>query len=524
MSSPVPRELILNVDDNASKRYVKTRILTGAGYDVLGAGTAAEAREAILQHHPDLILLDVHLPDSSGREVCSWVKATPEIADIVVLQTSAYLVDPMDKVASLDAGADGFLIEPFEPEELVATVRALLRMRRAESERRTAMRALQEADRRKDEFLAMLAHELRNPLAPIRNAAEIVDTDDRALRQRARLILRRQVDHLARLVDDLLDVSRITQRKVVLQRSRVTLATVVEAAVETARPLIERERHQLSVRLPPAAIALDIDAVRISQVIANLLNNAAKFTPAGGRIALEARRLPEALEIQVRDNGIGIASESLDAVFDLFTQDQRSLERSRGGLGIGLSLVRRMVELHGGTVKAESPGLGQGSVFTIRLPLDRIDSAREAPSQYGAGTGTDSRRILVVEDNCDAAETMRLLLQTYGHEVSVAGDATQAIDTARRMRPEVVLMDIGLPGGMSGFELAYQLRRQPETRDACLIAVSGFGQESDRARSVAAGFDHHLTKPVEPGHLCETIELLSHRPTRAAAAAAHRYG
>ena len=505
-----PHAQILIVDDNDSKRYVKSRTLTRADYAVGEASTIAQARDRLLADPPDLVLLDVKLPDGDGRDLCAWIKSTPALAQIAVLQTSAVHIDTADRIASLDAGADGYLLEPIETEELVAHVRALLRLRQAESERQAAITALRDADRRKDEFLAMLAHELRNPLAPIRNAVEILRTPDEILREKARTIIARQVGHLSRLVDDLLEVSRITQRKVVLKRHNVSLRAVVDAAVETARPYLDAARHRLTVSLPAGDTWLNVDPVRIAQALGNLLHNAAKFTPPGGHIRVEAGRAGEQLEIAVIDDGVGISAETLPLVFDLFTQDERSLERSQGGLGIGLSLVRGMVEMHGGSVRAESAGLQHGSRFTIRLPL----AANAAPHQgvtTEAASSLQGRRVLVVEDNVDAAETLGMMLTTHGHDVTVVTDSDSAIPAARAARPEVVLLDIGLPG-MDGYQLARRLREDPETRDAYLIAVSGYGQDRDRARSADAGFDLHLTKPVEPAHLVEAIGAAVERP------------
>jgi two-component system, sensor histidine kinase len=371
---------LLNVDDNDAARYVKSHILRRAGFEVIEAATGTEALRLLHLHHPALVLLDVRLPDADGRDLCARIKADPEMVSIAVLQTSASHVESRHRVASLEAGADGYLVEPMEPEELVATVRALLRMRSAERERQVALEALQEADRRKDEFLAMLAHELRNPLAPIRNAVEILRrSPQRATREKAREMIGRQVEHLARLVDDLLDVSRITQRKIALQRGPVRLSWIVESAVEVARPLAQAEAQEIVVALPDEDIWLDADAVRLAQVVGNLLHNACKFTPRGGRIAVEAARKGSVLEIAVADNGIGIAPAMLPVVFELFSQGERSLDRAQGGLGIGLSLVKGLVEMHGGAVHAESLGAGQGSRFTIELPLAQMAVPGPAP-------------------------------------------------------------------------------------------------------------------------------------------------
>jgi signal transduction histidine kinase len=501
--------LILNVDDDDAARYVKSRVLKLAGFEVIEAANGAMALRLIHEQSPDLVLLDVKLPDINGRDVCAQIKAEPSTAQVVVLQTSASHIDTKNRVASFDAGADGYLVAPIEPEELVAHVRALLRMRRAEHEREKALHALREADRRKDEFLAMLAHELRNPLAPIRNAVEILRiSDDRKVRERARALIGRQVQHMVRLVDDLLEVSRITQRKVVLQRSVVKLATILETAVEVVRPTLEALDHTLVISGPEEDVWLDVDAVRLSQVVGNLLHNAAKFTSRGGRISLEVSLGRGSLEISVADNGMGIAAEVLPSVFDLFSQADRSLERSQGGLGIGLSLVKGLVEMHGGTVSAQSAGAGKGSLFTIRLPLEKLLAIAPAQSVPVRSATAAPRRILVVEDNLDSAEAMLLLLKGVGHEVTVVSDGREAVDVAKRLRPEVILLDIGLPG-MDGYELARMLRVMPETRAARLIAVSGYGQQKDRVRSHEAGFDVHLVKPVDPSKLAEAINAVA---------------
>ena len=502
--------LILNVDDNPTGLYVKTRILRRAGFEVVEAVTGAEAMASVFKLRPALVLLDVKLPDMNGRTICEQIKADSDTASIVVLQTSASHVETHDRVASLEAGADGYLVEPIEPEELVANVRALLRMRQAEQERQAALEQLRQADRRKDEFLAMLAHELRNPLAPIRNAVEILKSSDAGLRERARALIGRQVDHLARLVDDLLEVSRITQRKVALQPQVVCLDEVIASAVETTRPFIDAHGHALEVSLDDGNVWIEVDPVRLSQVIGNLLHNAAKFTPPGGRIRLASRFDTDAWQVVVEDNGAGISAEMLPKVFDLFTQADRSLDRTEGGLGIGLSLVKGLVEMHGGAVRAESAGPGHGSRFTISLPLAL---RRQPPARPAVGAQAESsaalHRILVVEDNPDAAEAMQMLLERMGHEVRVVTDGRDALEAAVILKPDVILLDIGLPG-MDGYELAQRLRATPETSAANIIAVSGYGQEKDRTRSLDMGFDLHLVKPVDPARLTEAIRSARH--------------
>ena len=498
-------DVILNVDDNDAARYVKTRVLRMAGFEVLEAANGADAIALLRSSSPELVLLDVRLPDIDGRELAAVIKADPALSRIVVLQTSASHVESRHRIAALDAGADGYLVEPIEPEELVANVRALLRMRRAERERQAALEALQEADRRKDEFLAMLAHELRNPLAPIRNAVEILRLSaDRPVRERARELIGRQVIHLARLVDDLLDVSRITQRKIVLQRRPVNLSAILDAAAELAAPLMAERGQQFQVTKPPLDIWLNADGVRLSQVVGNLLHNASKFTPRAGAVKLEVTRDDTALRIAVVDNGEGISQEFLPAVFELFSQGDRTLERAGGGLGIGLSLVKGLVELHGGKVSAQSGGAGAGSRFVVELPLAGLEIAAPAPDAARASPAHSSQRVLVVEDNMDSAEAMAILLRELGHEVAVVNDGHEAVEIARVFRPRVILLDIGLPG-VDGFELARRFRALPETRGAKVIAVTGYGQASDRERTRASGFDLHLVKPVDPDKLSRAL-------------------
>jgi signal transduction histidine kinase/CheY-like chemotaxis protein len=367
---------------------------------------------------------------------------------------------------------------------------------------------LSAANRRKDEFLAMLAHELRNPLAPIRNAVEIMRTvgssDDRI--NKGSDTISRQLQHLVRLVDDLLDVSRVTQGKVLLQREALELTGVISRGIELARPLIDARRHKLEVTLPAIGeLIVEGDATRLAQVIGNLLDNAAKYTEDGGSIHLSATRDNESVVIRVRDNGVGISPDLLPRVFDLFIQAERSADRAQGGLGIGLSLVKNLIELHGGTVEARSNGPGNGSEFIVRLPVLQKQSVREATAtKHHARRLRPNQRVLVVDDNIDAAETLRMLLEMNGHEVRCAHEGAQAIELAMAFRPDVALLDIGLPR-MDGFELARRLRARPEMRDTRLIALTGYGQAEDRSRALAAGFDDHLTKPVDPDALEDLI-------------------
>jgi CheY-like chemotaxis protein len=369
--------------------------------------------------------------------------------------------------------------------------------------------ALKEADRRKDEFLAMLAHELRNPLAPIRNAVQVLRLlgGPEPNMQRSREMIERQVKHLTRLVDDLLDVSRITTGKIKLQRERVDLAAVVNRAVESCRPLIDANHHHLSVSLPDEPVPLLADPTRLEQVFANLLNNAAKYTERGGALALAAERQGDEVLVRVRDNGFGIPARVLPHVFDLFAQADRTLDRSQGGLGIGLTLVRTLAEMHGGGVTAHSEGPGKGSEFVVRLPVapdsDGCLPAGETGSAAPAPEVPPGLRILVVDDNRDAADSLALLLRLWGHEVRTSYDGPTGLKEAGSYFPQLVFLDIGLPG-LDGYEVARRLRGElgGELR---LVAMTGYGQEEDRRRSREAGFDLHLVKPVDTNCLQEVV-------------------
>ncbi|HEX6900920.1 MAG TPA: ATP-binding protein [Thermoanaerobaculia bacterium] len=384
-------------------------------------------------------------------------------------------------------------------------LRGFAKVTRDMTERRR-VEALEKADLHRTEFLAMLAHELRNPLAPIRNALGLIGPGrpDDATLEWSRSIIERQVTHLSRLVDDLLDVSRITANKITLQREPVEIAQVVAGAVEASQPLIQEKEQLLEVHVPEEPVRVTGDLTRLSQVVLNLLNNAAKYTPEGGHIRLTVERQEGEAVIRVRDTGVGIAADLLPEIFELFTQGERSLDRPEGGLGIGLTLVKRLVELHGGTVQALSEGPGLGTEMIVRLPLLAGDLPADPSKIDRPGQSSASRRILVVDDNRDAAETMSLLLELWGHEVFSAPDGPAALAIAAEHRPEIVLLDIGLPG-MTGYEVAQHLREIPGLERVLLVAVTGYGQREDRRRSREAGFEYHLVKPVEPEKLRELI-------------------
>ena len=382
---------------------------------------------------------------------------------------------------------------------IAAQVTANEELRGRMAERQRAEDALLEADRNKSEFLAMLAHELRNPLAPVCNALEILcrSGDDQQKVEPLIQMMDRQVAQMVRLVDDLLDMSRISRNKLELRKSVVELASVVHQAVEATRPLCAGMNHALHVTLPPDPIYVKADAGRLAQVVGNLLNNACKFTEKGGRIRLTAKREGEQALIRVQDTGIGIAREHLPDIFDMFVQGDTSLERARDGLGVGLTLARTLVEMHDGTVEAHSAGVGQGSEFVVRLPLTSGPLAASPQGPVTKPAAMVLRRILVVDDNKDSAESLATLLELIGHEVHTAHDGLEAVDAAAKLEPDVILLDIGLPR-LNGYEAARRIRQQRRRGSTLkLVALSGWGQEEDRRRSEAAGFDAHLVKPVD---------------------------
>lgn len=394
----------------------------------------------------------------------------------------------------------------------VLIFRDITDQRRDEENLRRSAAALKESDRRKDEFLALLAHELRNPLAPIRNSVQILRAKNPSSPdlQWATDVIDRQVQQMTRLIDDLLDVSRINTGKIQIRKKRIELADVVSSSVEACRPLIENLGHELNVAIPAGSVPLEGDLARLSQVLLNLLNNAAKYTDPGGRIWLDASQAGGRVIIRVKDTGIGIPPEMLPRIYDMFTQVDGSLERSRGGLGAGLTLVRRLVELHGGTVEGHSQGTGQGSEFIVNLPVagaSSVETPKRRVDPERRFASTPGRRILVVDDNLDAAESLGLLLQMMGNELRIAQDGLEAVQAATAFQPDVVLLDIGLPK-LNGYDAARRIR-QERGHEVVLVAVTGWGQAEDRLRSKEAGFDHHLIKPVAESALRELLASLA---------------
>jgi PAS domain S-box-containing protein len=383
------------------------------------------------------------------------------------------------------------------------------------TEQKRALEALERADRRKDEFLATLAHELRNPLAPLRNSLAIVQRsrDDAELFERASAVMERQLGHLVRLIDDLLDVSRISLDKLTLRLEPTDLAAVIAHAVEACRPAAERAGHVVEVHVPEIVVRLHADRARLSQVFSNLIGNACKFTPDGGRVAVEAKVRDGHAIVTVRDDGIGIAAGDLERVFEMFSQVDESFERSHGGLGIGLTLVRRLAEMHGGSVVAKSGGLGHGSEFVVTLPLAPAHVvAHAAAPDGGDAVPAHRKRMLVVDDNSDSAESLALLLALAGHETHVAHDGPEALTRADALHPDAVLLDLGLPG-LNGYEVCKRLRIEPWARAIPIIAITGWGQDDDRQRSKDAGFDAHLVKPVVFEELTALLDERAGRTT-----------
>ncbi|WP_265920095.1 hybrid sensor histidine kinase/response regulator [Cupriavidus nantongensis] len=667
--------LILNVEDREGPRYVKSRILHRGGFSVIEAVTGHSALSLVRQHAPSLVLLSARLPDISGLEVCRLLKEDPQTARTLVLLTSPGLAQSRQRVEALNCGADGYLVEPAEPEELLSSIQALLRLRGAEdayhrtsralhehedmfrqlaesladvvwildpSTRRLlfassslatvcghsaeqlmedprlclervapadrarveaavesmlrdgsmdiefalalpggetrevrarafpvrsrggaddtgdtegkqasadsaplriagicqdvtlqnrAGRTLRDEERRKDQFLAMLAHELRNPLAPLRSAADLLQqlAPTREDMFRARDIIGRQVHHLTRLVDELLDISRFNQGRITLRQDLVELRTALNTAVEAVRPVLDAYRHTLRLSLPEQPLPVRGDLVRLTQIFSNLLQNAAAYTPAGGEISVEAgfddsapETVPDAVSggqvtVRVRDNGTGLSAALQRQLFDPLAPPDPATENAapaeaphsafpHAGPGIGLTLVQKLVQLHGGTINAFSAGPGQGSTFTVTLPV-------EPWQNWHPGSGKASprrnvpRRILVVDDNVDALEAMTMALQAMGHTVVTAPDGPSALARASDARPDLVLLDLGMPA-MDGFETVRRLRALPELRGARLVALTGFGQPEDRRRALAAGFDQHLVKPADLDALTRLLDEL----------------
>lgn len=502
----------LLVDDLEENLLSLEALLRREGLVMLKARSGPEALEILLKHDVALALLDVQMPGMDGFELAELMRGNERTGRVPIIFLTAGSADWQRRFRGYEMGAVDFLHKPIEPDILRSKAEVFFELyvqRQQVASQRDELKsyadALKEADRRKDEFLAVLAHELRNPLAPIRYGLEIMRmSPDKGASEEIRAMMERQVTHLVRLIDDLLDVSRVSRGKIELRKERVTIQTPLQAAIEASRPLIESRRHTLSLEISAQPLWIDADLTRIAQVVSNLLNNAAKYTPEGGSIRLAAFEDAGDAVVTVSDNGVGISSEMLPRVFELFTQAESGVRRSQGGLGIGLALARQLVDMHEGTIGAVSGGEDKGSTFTIRLPLkEAINVPAEAETHIP--NGRFPLRVLVVDDNVPSAESTARLLTLIGHEVSLAFDGHAALDKAREIVPDVIMLDIGMPG-LSGYEVCQELRQEPTLHETMFIAQTGWGQERDRQKSRDAGFDHHLTKPID---LKELSRLLS---------------
>jgi signal transduction histidine kinase/ActR/RegA family two-component response regulator len=512
-SSAAPRcrdESVLLLAPTAKDAVLCRGILGEAGMECVLCGDVAELCCGIDAGAGVAVLSEESLTTSSLEQLRGAVRRQPAWSDFPLLVLTEQGADSELVLRTLETLGNVTLLErPVRVPALVSAVRVALRARRRQyqirdylGESNRVAASLREADRRKDEFLAILAHELRNPLAPLRNALEAMRRlpDDPDAAAWARTLMERQLAQMVRLIDDLLDLSRVSRGRVELRQEETELALLVQGALESCAPAIQSAGHVLSVSLPQESVAVRCDPTRLVQVLTNLVSNAAKYTPAGGRIAVSARRSPDGVEVSVRDNGIGIPGDMLHKVFEMFTQVDRSLERAQGGLGIGLTLVKRLVEMHGGSVHAHSAGPGQGSEFIVRLPESRgspVAAGSSAPRAEAPSGAAARQRILVADDNRDAADSLAVMLRMGGHEVRTAYDGEQALDLAQAFRPRLALLDIGMPK-VNGYETARRLRETAHGRDIVLIALTGWGQPDDKQRSRLAGFDHHLVKPVDP--------------------------
>lgn len=548
------RANILIVDDEPKNLTVLETVLDDPGYRLVRANSGAEALLALMAEDFAVLVLDVRMPGMTGFELALMVKERRKTAGIPIIFLTAYYNEDQHVLEGYGTGAVDYLHKPVNAAVLrskVAVFAALHRQGRAlelanqallaevrerrlaearltelnasldlrVTERTEALQSsesrLRDANARKDDFLATLAHELRNPLAPVRNAVQILRAPNLAPERLewASEVIERQVQAMGRLIDDLMDVSRINRGKIELRRERIDVLAVLKDAIDATRPLIDECRHQLVLSLPAEKLLLDADATRLAQAFMNLLNNAAKYMDAGGRIEVRAWQGEELIHVLVKDAGIGIAADRLEGIFEMFAQVETALSRSRGGLGIGLSLAQRLVELHGGRISVHSEGLGRGSEFEVRLPLaperreqgaDRSAALASAPAD-GSVPGL---RILVADDNRDAATTLAELLRLSGHTVECVHDGEAALALAAQFDPQAVLLDIGMPR-LNGYEVCRRLRAEPGGAARTLVAITGWGQPDDRRKAQEAGFDHHLVKPVDPLVLEELLARLA---------------
>jgi signal transduction histidine kinase len=516
------RTVIVNVDDSPQLRYAKTRILQRAGYEVVEAATGAEALKIVRETMPQLVLCDVALPDMSGLDVCRRIKRDPATCSIPVIQISATFVAEGDEKEGLKGGADIYLTEPLEPKELETVVGVLLKLRRTEAEalekERAARAQAEEATRLKDEFLATLSHELRTPMNIIIGWAHLLRAGPLSEQQKLRAAeaIERAARSQAQLIEDLLDVSRIVTGKFRLKMQDVDVVAVLRQAVESLRLVAHGKQVVLAAALPASPSIVRGDADRLQQVFWNLLSNAVKFTSSGGCVDARLEQTGEFVRIGITDTGIGIAREFLPYVFDRFRQADSTSTRQHTGMGLGLAIVRHVVELHGGEVQANSAGENTGSTFTVTLPLrgtasaangGQTDDDAQDDSSLGAGT-----RVLLIEDDADAREVAVAGLERFGFELRSAGSAREALAVLDVWQCDVVVSDIGMPG-MDGYEFIRELRARSGDRGghAAALALTAFARLEDVARARANGYDGHVSKPVNPQELATTIVELRRR-------------
>ncbi len=544
---------ILLVDDQPARLLTYRTILESLGENLVEARSGTEALQRLMDDEYAVILLDVNMPGMDGFETASLIHQHPRFEKTPIIFVTAVNVTDMDRLRGYKLGAVDYVMVPVIPEILrtkVVVLAELFRKRRELQQANAALHAekareldrlnsslqqaneelakrnhelrdevveriraeqrLREADQRKDEFLATLAHELRNPLAPLLNALNVRRLSGTDLDDPLQEMMERQLALLVRLIDDLLDVARITRGKLELRKAPTTLQEVLQSAIETAMPLIEQGSHELQVRLPDVEVPLHADSMRLSQVFANLLNNAAKYSDDAGGIELVAEVDDSAVHVRVRDRGIGLTEAQAHDVFEMFAQADTAVERARGGLGIGLTLVRRLAEMHGGDVSVRSAGLGLGSEFTVQLPRNAMPMATDVPAQRPAlahGHSGKGRRALVVDDNRDAADTLAMMLELMGLEVRCLYDPIGFESMFASFGPDVVFLDVGMPG-RSGYDVAQSLRATSGGSGVLLVAVTGWGQPEDRRRTQQAGFDHHLVKPPELPQIQAICHLL----------------
>ncbi len=526
MNGPID---ILLVDDEPRNLDALEAILDDPAYRLLRADSADGALKLLLDHDAAAIILDIKMPGMTGFELAQIIKGTKKFRQVPILFLTAYMVEDQDVIAGYGAGAVDYLTKPINPQilrhkvavfaDLFRKTRALAELnerleervkeRTAELERSEA--ALRTADRQKDEFLAILAHELRNPLAPLRTGLDLLlaaQQKGAVSPPRTLAAMNRQLDHMVRLIDDLLDISRISRGVLELKREPVDLAAVVQTAIDNVRPFVERRQQTVSADIPRSMYA-NADPTRVAQILGNLLHNAAKFSPDGASIEVDLVRIEDNARIRIADRGVGIPASQLGRVFDMFARVERVGASNEPGLGIGLALARRLADLHGGTLVASSAGEGRGATFTLSLPVLPTPEASVSPDNgKSRKVQGNPLKILIIEDNPDIADTLADLLSDRGHQVSVANTGARGVELVRDERPTVVLCDLGLPG-MDGHEVCRTVRGLDLDPRPIMIALTGWGREDDRRRTKEAGFDHHLVKPIAADKLNEVLVSLT---------------